>query len=393
VEFYKKVLTELKEQDLYRKLISYQPLDAVHVELKGKTYLVLSTNNYLGLTHSPVVQQAAVNAVLRYGTGSGGARLTTGSHPLYESLEQDLAAFKGTEAAVVFNTGYMANVGAISSLAGKGDVIFSDELNHASIIDGCRLSKAHTAVYRHADMTDLAEKLRNTPCPGRRLIVTDGVFSMDGDIAPLDEIVELGKVYQAMIMVDDAHAVGVLGQGGRGTVDHFGLKGKVQIQMGTLSKSLAAEGGYVAGSQELIAYLINKARSFIFSTALSPATVAAAQAALGELKATPDLVHTLLDNAQYVRKGLAAAGVPVEGSLTPILPIMVGEAALAVEMVAQLKEKGILVSAIRPPTVAPGTSRLRLTVSAAHDRKELTQAVESIIAVSRKLKIIKEEGF
>jgi 8-amino-7-oxononanoate synthase len=388
VEFCKKDLSELKEQALYRKPVSYQPLDAVHVQLEDKRYLSLSTNNYLGLTHSPVVQQAAVDAVLRYGTGSGGARLTTGSHPLYESLEQDLAAFKGTEAAVVFNTGYMANVGVISSLAGKGDVIFSDELNHASIIDGCRLSKAHIVVYRHADMADLAEKLENTPCLGRRLVVTDGVFSMDGDIAPLDEIVQLGKVYQAMIMVDDAHAVGVLGLGGCGTVDHFGLKGNVQIQMGTLSKSLAAEGGYVAGSQELIAYLINKARSFIFSTALSPAAVAAAQAALGELNANPNLVHTLLGNAQYVREALTIAGIPVEGSVTPILPIMVGEAALAVEMVELLKERGLLVSAIRPPTVAPGTSRLRITVSAAHDRKELAQAVGSIIAVSKNLKLI-----
>jgi 8-amino-7-oxononanoate synthase len=388
VEFCKKYLTEVRRQALYRKPVSYRPLDAVHVQLEGKMYLSLSTNNYLGLTHSPVVQQAAIDAILRYGTGSGGARLTTGSHPLYESLEQDLAAFKGTEAAVIFNTGYMANVGVISSLTGKGDVIFSDELNHASIIDGCRLSKAHTVVYRHADMTDLAEKLENIPCLGRRLIVTDGVFSMDGDIAPLDEIVRLGNIYQAMVMVDDAHAVGVLGHGGCGTVDYFGLKGKVQIQMGTLSKSLAAEGGYVAGSQDLIAYLINKARSFIFSTALSPATVAAAQAALGELETNPELVKILLGNAQYVREVLTSAGVSVEGSVTPILPIMVGEAALAMEMVALLKERGLLVSAIRPPTVAPGTSRLRLTISAAHNREELAQAVESIIAVSRKLKLI-----
>lgn len=388
MEFCKEVLSELKEQALYREPVSYQPLDAVHMQLAGKRYLALSANNYLGLTHSPAVQQAAIDAVLCYGTGSGGARLTTGSHPLYESLERDIAAFKGTEAAVVFNTGYMANVGVISSLAGKGDVIFSDELNHASIIDGCRLSKAHTVVYRHADMADLAAKLKNTPCPGRRLIVTDGVFSMDGDIAPLDEIAQLAQIYQAMIMVDDAHAVGVLGHGGCGTADHFGLKEKVQIQMGTLSKSLAAEGGYVAGSQELIAYLINKARSYIFSTALSPAVVAAAQAALSQLKTSPQLVTALLGNAQYVRKALASAGVPVEGSVTPILPIMVGEAVLAVRMAALLKEQGLLVTAIRPPTVAPGTSRLRLTVSAAHDRKELAQAVESIIAVSRKLKLI-----
>lgn len=388
MEFCKTYLSKVKAQDLYRESVSYQFLDAVHIELEGKIYLALSTNNYLGLTHSSNVKQAAIDAILQYGTGSGGARLTTGSHPLYESLEQALATFKGTEAAVIFNTGYMANVGVISALAGKEDVIFSDELNHASIIDGCRLSKAHTVVYNHADMDDLAGKLKETSCSGQRLIVTDGVFSMDGDIAPLDEIVALGKAHGALIMVDDAHAVGVLGHGGCGTVDHFGLQGQVDIQMGTLSKSLASEGGYVAGSQELITYLINRARSFIFSTALSPATVAAAQAALCELKATPELVSTLLGNAQYVREALTSAGVPVEGSVTPILPIMVGEAALAVEMVALLKEKGLLVSAIRPPTVAPGTSRLRLTVSAAHDRKELAQAVESIIAVSRKLKLI-----
>lgn len=388
MKFYKEYLFEVKKQALYREPVSYRFLDAVHVELAEKTYLSLSTNNYLGLTHSPAVQQAAMEAIFQYGTGSGGARLTTGSHPLYEKLEQALAVFKGTEAAVVFNTGYMANVGTISALAGKGDVIFSDELNHASIIDGCRLSKAQTVIYRHTDMADLAEKLKSIHCQGQRLVVTDGVFSMDGDIAPLDQIVDLGKAYQAMIMVDDAHAVGVLGHGGCGTVDHFGLRGKVDIQLGTLSKSLASEGGYVAGSQELIAYLINKARSFIFSTALSPATVAAAQAALRELKSTPELVHKLLGNAQYVREALRNGGISVEGSVTPILPIMVGEVALAVEMVEQLKEKGLLVSAIRPPTVAPGTSRLRLTISAAHDRKELAQAIESIIAVSRKLKLI-----
>ncbi|MCC5467604.1 8-amino-7-oxononanoate synthase [Pelosinus baikalensis] len=388
MEFCKTYLLKVQEQNLYRKPVIYRFLDAVHVELEGKSYLSLSTNNYLGLTHSSAIQQAAIDAISQYGTGSGGARLTTGSHPLYQKLEQGLAAFKKTEAAVVFNTGYMANVGVISALSGKGDVIFSDALNHASIIDGCCLSKAHRVVYRHGDMDDLAEKLKDTPCSGRRLIVTDGVFSMDGDIAPLDDIVALGETYEAMIMVDDAHAVGVLGHGGCGTVDHFGLQERVDIQMGTLSKSLASEGGYVAGSQALIAYLMNKARSFIFSTALSPATVGAAHGALMELQNHPELVETVLQNAQYVREALTFAGIPVEGNMTPILPIMVGEAALAVKMVELLKEEGLLVSAIRPPTVPHGSSRLRLTISAAHDRKELAQAVESIIAVSRRVKLI-----
>ncbi|WP_378950402.1 8-amino-7-oxononanoate synthase [Pelosinus sp. sgz500959] len=381
-------ITTVKELNLYRAPVNYRPLDAVHVEAEGQKYLLLATNNYLGLTHSLAVKKAAMSAVEQYGTGSGGARLTTGSHPLYEKIEKKIAAFKGTEAAVVFNTGYMANVGTISAILNKGDVVFSDELNHASIIDGCRLSKGQTVVYRHADMNHLAEVLENTTCSGRRLIVTDGVFSMDGDIAPLDQIVTLAEQYQAMVMVDDAHAVGVLGRGGRGTVDYFGLKDRVQIQVGTLSKSLAAEGGYVAGSQALIHYLINKARSFIFSTALSPATIGAAYAALEELEKNPGLVDQLLMNADYVRTALVDAGLQVDGRVTPILPIMVGEAGIAVKMAEELKKAGLIVSAIRPPTVMPGASRLRLTVSAAHQYDDLKRAVNIIIAVSKKMNLI-----
>lgn len=388
MEFCQEYIKEVRAQALYREPVSIKHLDAVHIQVEGEKYLSLSSNNYLGLTHSPKVQKAALDAILQHGTGSGGARLTTGSHPLYKSLEEALAQFKGTEAALVFNTGYMANVGTISALVGKGDLIFSDELNHASIIDGCCLSKGQTVVYRHADMKDLAEKLRNSICPGKRLIVTDGVFSMDGDIAPLDKIVSLAEEYQAIVMVDDAHAVGVLGRGGRGTVDYFGLKGKVDVQVGTLSKSLASEGGYVAGSQMLIQYLVNKARSFIFSTALSPATVAAAASALKVLKATPQLVDKLLENAAGMRKALVVAGLKVDGALTPIIPILVGEAALAVAMNQELKKQGLLVSAIRPPTVSPGASRLRITVSAAHEKEELVKAADIIIAVSRKLKLI-----
>ena len=388
MDFLTDYITKVKQHDLYRAPVSYRPLDAVHVEAQGQKYLLLATNNYLGLTHNLAVKQAAKTAVEQYGTGSGGARLTTGSHPLYEQLERQLALFKGTEAALVFNTGYMANVGIISAVVNKGDVIFSDELNHASIIDGCRLSKGQSVVYRHSDMAHLAEMLKNTPCSGQRFIITDGVFSMDGDIASLDKIVELAEKYQAMVMVDDAHAVGVIGQGGRGTVSHFGLKGRVAIQVGTLSKSLAAEGGYVAGSQALISYLVNKSRSFIFSTALSPGTVAAGYAALQELQANPALVDKLRDNGDYVRTALVAAGLRIEGSLTPIIPILVGEAAVAVNMAQQLKEQGLIVSAIRPPTVKPGASRLRLTVSAAHEREDLIKAVEIIIAVSKGLKLI-----
>lgn len=388
MESFREYIRSVKEQDLYRKSISYHPLDATHVEEEGKEYLLLASNNYLGLTHSTRVKEATIAAVQQYGTGSGGARLTTGSHPLYAQLERELAKFKGTEAALIFNTGYMANVGIISAMVNQGDVIFSDELNHASIIDGCRLSKGQTVVYRHADMKHLAALLEQTPCSGRRFIVTDGVFSMDGDIAPLPEIVCLGEQYEALIMVDDAHAVGVIGEGGRGTVDYFGLHGRVQIQMGTLSKSLAAEGGYVAGSQELIDYLINKARSFIFSTALGPGTIGAAYAALEELQTNPQLVTILLNNAKYMRTTLLRAGLEVAGTITPILPIMVGQAGLTVKMAEQLKENGLIVSAIRPPTVTPGASRLRLTVSAAHELVDLEKAVGIIIKVSKELKLI-----
>ena len=381
-------ISNVKQHDLYRAPVSYQPIDAVHVEAEGQKYLLLATNNYLGLTHNLAVKQATMTAVDKYGTGSGGARLTTGSHPLYSKLEEQLALFKGTEAALVFNTGYMANVGIISAVVGKGDVIFSDELNHASIIDGCRLAKGQTVVFRHVDMNHLAEVLAKTPCQGQRLLVTDGVFSMDGDITPLDKIVELAEKYQAIVMVDDAHAVGVLGQGGRGTVDHFGLKGRVHIQVGTLSKSLAAEGGYVAGSQALIDYLVNKSRSFIFSTALSPGTVAAGYAALKELQLHPELVDKLRHNGDYMRTALVAAGLRIDDGVTPIIPIMVGEAVVAVKMAQQLKEQGLIMSAIRPPTVGVGASRLRLTVSAAHDKADLVRAVEIIIAVSKGLELI-----
>lgn len=388
MDYWTSYIAEMKERDLYRKPISYQPIDAVHIEEQGQRYLLLATNNYLGLTHCTAVKQAAMDAAMRYGTGSGGARLTTGNHILYEQLERELARFKGTEAALVFNTGYMANVGVLSAVVNQGDVVFSDELNHASIIDGCRLSKGKTIVYRHADIGHLAELLESTPCLGKRLIVTDGVFSMDGDIAPLDKIVEVAEEYKAIVMVDDAHAVGVLGNGGRGTVDYFGLKGRVEIQIGTLSKSLASEGGYVAGSQQLIQYLVNKARSFIFSTALAPATVAAGLAALQELQSTPELVDTLSANADYMRTALSSIGLQVGDTVTPIIPIMVGEAALAVEMAQQLKQEGLIVSAIRPPTVMPGTSRLRLTVSAAHDKEELVKAVEILTKVSKNLNLI-----
>lgn len=388
----KNIVSELeiiRQQNLYRQIRTCTAVDAVHAELEGKQYLLLSANNYLGLTHNAKVQEQAAQAVYDFGTGAGGARLTTGSTPLHDALETALAVFKETEACLLFNTGYMANVGTIAALAGKNDVIFSDELNHASIIDGCRLSRGKTVVYRHCSRAHLAECLQKTPCQGRRLIVTDGVFSMDGDIAPLPDILDLAKRYDALVMVDDAHALGVIGRGGRGTVSYFGLEGQVDIQMGTMSKSLAAEGGYVTGKKELIQYLINRARSFIFSTALSPAVVAAANGALAELVANPELVQTLQSHALLMRQMLGKAGFAISEGVTPIIPVIVGDAQAALSMSQSLKEAGLLISAIRPPTVASGASRLRITVSAAHSREELEQAAQKIINIGRKLQILR----
>ncbi|BCV22512.1 8-amino-7-oxononanoate synthase [Moorella sp. Hama-1] len=384
MEFLKASLVALKERRLYRQITEYVPVDGGHVRIGQRTCILLASNNYLGLTHHSEVQQAAVKAVYAYGTGSGSSRLITGSHPLYQELEKEIAAFKGTEAAIVFNNGYMANIGTICALAGQGDTIFSDELNHASIIDGCRLSGARVEIYRHGDVQDLARKLEAVR-QGRKLVVTDGVFSMDGDIAPLVPILTTAKEHGAMVMVDDAHGTGVLGEQGSGTAEYYGVKGQVDIQMGTLSKALASEGGYVAGSKELIAYLRNKARSFIFSTALAPATVGAALAALRVLKQQPQLVARLRHNAAYMRAGLEAAGLPVLPGITPIIPVMVVDAGLAMDFARRTAREGVIVAGIRPPAVPEWTSRLRITVSAAHSRQDLDMALQILVAVSREL--------
>lgn len=385
MQFLTDSIEQLKGCRLYRQTVTMSPVNAQEAEQNGRNYLLLASNNYLGLTHHPAVQKASMEAIALYGTGAGGARLTTGSHPLFAQLEQELAAFKETEAALVFNTGYMANTGIISALTNDCDVIFSDELNHASIVDGCRLSRARVMVYRHNDMNHLSELLANTACQGKRLIVTDGVFSMDGDIAPLDRITDLAGRYSAIVIVDDAHATGVIGPGGKGTAAYFGLKQQVQVQIGTLSKALAAEGGFVAGSADLIDYLRNKARSFIFSTALSPATTAAALAALRELSFSPDRVERLGENAQYMRTRLRANGLNVPEGITPIIAVIAGREEHALKLADELKEQGIIVSAIRPPTVPAGTSRLRLTVAAGHDKSQLAAAADKIAAAARRL--------
>ena len=381
-------LDQIKKTGLYRKMRHLQTSQGPHIKIDGKDYLLLSSNSYLGLCNDDRLKQAAIDAIEKYGVASGGSRLTTGSYEIHQKLEEEIAAFKGTEAALLFNTGYMANVGTISSIAGKDWVIFSDRLNHASIIDGCRLSRAEIVVYDHCDTKDLARKVQGYP-ERQALIVTDGLFSVDGDIAPLPAIVEIAKKNNILLMVDDAHATGVLGPHGGGTADYFGLSGQIDIQMGTLSKALASEGGFIAGEKSLIDYLVNTARSFIFSTALSPAMIAISLKALEIVRTEPERRQTLRANAVWFRKELGAAGFDVAENEAPIISIIIGAPDLAITFSNRLMEHNIFVSAIRPPTVPPGTSRLRITMMATHARDDLQQALNCITEIGHKLGVIR----
>ncbi len=381
-------LDQIKKNGLYRKMKHLQTPQGPHIKIDGKDYLLLSSNSYLGLCNDDRLKQAALDAIEKYGVGSGGSRLTTGSYEIHQKLEEEIAAFKGTEAALLFNTGYMANVGTISSLASKSWVIFSDRLNHASIIDGCRLSGAKIVVYDHCDTKDLARKVQGYL--GRHaLIITDGLFSVDGDIAPLPAIVEIAKKNNILLMVDDAHATGVLGPNGGGTADYFGLCDEIDISMGTLSKALASEGGFIAGKRSLIDYLVNTARSFIFSTALSPATIAISLKALEIVRAEPQRRNTLLANAAWFRAEFRKAGFDVAENEAPIISIVIGEPDLAVTFSNRLMERNIFVSAIRPPTVPEGTSRLRISMMATHARDDLKKALNCIAEIGHELGVIR----
>ena len=366
---------EAKEKEQNKRSIKvYEPIDAVRVKRNNQEFIMMASNNYLGLTHDLRVQQAAKYAVEQYGTGSGGARLTSGTFPLFNELELGIADFKHTEQALVFNTGYMANVGTITALMNKHSVIISDELNHASIIDGCRLSGARIERYNHKDIEHAEHILKNYKS-SHKMIITDGVFSMDGDIAPLDKLYELGKEYNALLMVDDAHSTGVLGNG-RGTAHHFGLT-DVDVQLGTLSKALGSVGGYVAGRKELIEYLVNYSRSFIFSTALSPADIGAALEALTIVKNEPLVVEQLHENTAYMANKLQSMGFECDDE-TPIFPIIVGDNEMALSLAYELELRGIIITAIRPPTVPVGESRLRMTVTAAHSQEQLDYVANTL---------------
>lgn len=391
MNFLTEELEELHRKDLYRQMRRLDGPQSTRTIIEGKECILLSSNNYLGLTEHPVVKEAAKLAVDTWGAGAGGSRLTTGNYTLHEELEKEIARFKRTESAIVFGAGYAANLGVIQALTGRGDAVLSDELNHASIIDGCRLSQAYVKVYRHRDMGQLEEMLRQVQGHRRRLIVTDGVFSMDGDLAPLPEIAALAERYGAFVMVDDAHATGVLGGRGAGTVDHFGLEGRVQVQMGTLSKALGSSGAYVAGSRELIDYLRNKARSFIFSTAPPPAAVGAALAALRLVERRPEIRVQLWRNARYLRTGLERMGYTVPAEDSPIIPVLIGDAAKTMDLAQALLEEGVFAPGIRPPTVPQGTSRIRVTVMAVHTRDDLNQALSAFARAVKR--VFKEWGY
>ena len=356
----------IKQRHLQRTLQSFATGNDPHAIINGQPYLLFSSNNYLGLATDPRLKHKAIEAVEQFGVGSGGARLTTGNTVIHEQLEKEIASFKGTEASLVFSSGYLTNIGVIAGLMSEGDVIFSDALNHASIIDGCRLSKAKTIVYQHADMADLEEKLKQYPNANKKLIVTDGIFSMDGDIAPLPQIVQLAKTYDAYVMVDDAHATGVIGKNGGGTAAYFGLQADVHITVGTLSKAVGAEGGFVATSQLLVEYLRNKARTFIFQTSLSPAVIQAAREGIRLIQKENERQQQLERNGQFLRSGLKKAGFTLADSSTPIIAIIIGAAEKAVAFSEHVKKKGMFIPAIRPPTVQEGSSRLRMTVMATH---------------------------
>jgi len=350
--------------------------------LDGVEVLLLCSNNYLGLADHPRVRKAAAEAAMRWGAGAGASRLVSGNMTIHRRLEEQLAAFKGSESCLLFGSGYLANTGIVSALAREGDVVFSDALNHASIVDGCRLARARTFVYDHCDTDHLEWGLREAGGRGA-LIVTDGVFSMDGDVAPLARIVELAHRYDARVMVDDAHGLGALGPGGRGSVAAAGLGDEVDVVVGTLGKALGSYGAYACMSRTMSKYLINTARTLIFSTALSPPAVAAAGAALDLLIEEPRRVDRLQRNAKIMREALAGHGVATGASTTQVLPLVVGDADHAVRVCERALEKGIFAQAIRPPTVPEGSSRLRLAVMSPHTRTELEEAARDLAAAMR----------
>ena len=377
-------LIKIKDSGLYRNLRAVENAQDTHIEIEGKTYLSFCSNNYLGLANHPSVIEAVKGAVDVYGWGAGASRLVSGNMTLHETLEKEISKFKIKDASIVFPTGYMANLGVITSLVSNGDLVICDRLNHASIIDGCRLSGADFRVYAHCNMEKLETILKKSTMYNRKLIVTDSVFSMDGDLAPLPDIVKIAAKYNAMLMVDEAHGTGVFGQNGRGVAEHFNLCKEVDIVMGTLSKAIGSLGGYVSGDIDLISYLRNKARSFMYTTALPPAVCAASIAGIKLIQEDPSLRESLWHNVSFIRDKLKSLKINTLSFESQIIPVLIGDALTADNISKLLYEKGILIPAIRPPTVPTNSSRLRMTVMSTHtdgDLERLLQVLSEVLSL------------
>jgi 8-amino-7-oxononanoate synthase len=381
-------IKRLQEQHLFRSLLPIDSEPSTVIEQNGRKCLLFCSNNYLGLANHPALKTAAMSAIKSWGIGAGASRLISGNIDINRSLELRLAQFKKTESALVFNSGYMANLGAISAIIGKSDLILADRLNHASLVDGCRLSKGKFRVYRHKDTEQLRKLLSSRGKNQNTLIVTDGVFSMDGDLAPLPEILSLAEQYEAFIYLDDAHGTGVLGPRGGGTCEHFNLSSSRIVQMGTFSKALGGFGGFIAGSDLLIKYLINKARPFIYTTALPPGVLATALAALDWVEENPSVRNQLWKNRNYLAQKLSQLGFDLCGSETPIVPIRIGSSEKALLFSQKLLQEGILIPAIRPPTVPVGTSRLRITLMATHTRDQIDFLLLLLEKIGKELRVL-----
>lgn len=389
MQFIPDELARLKEEGLYTNIRTLESAQGAWVEIQGQKKLNFCSNNYLGLAAHPEIRKAAIEAVEKYGVGPGAVRTIAGTMSLHKELEEKLARFKKVEATMVVQSGFCSNLSVIPALVSKGDILYTDALNHASIIDGCRLSRAEIKIYEHNDMASLEALLKadqHLTC--KKLIVTDGVFSMDGDIAPLDKIVDLAEKYGVMSMVDDAHGEGVIGQGGRGIVDHFGLHGRCDVEVGTFSKAIGVMGGCIAGSKDLIEYLNQKARPFLFSSALTVPDTAAVSKAIDLLMESEELVDRLWSNGDYFKAEMKKLGFNCGVSETPITPVMIGDALLATEFSKRLFEEGIFATKIGFPTVPKGKARIRVMISAAHSKEDLDFALEKFAKVGKELGLI-----
>lgn len=384
MDWIKKEVDNLKNQNLYNNILTVESAIGPSVKINGKTLLNFCSNNYLGLANHPKLIKGAILATKKFGVGPAAVRTIAGTTKLHKELEIKLAKFKRTESVLTFQSGFVANLAVVPALMGENDLIFSDELNHASIIDACKLSKAQVIRYLHSNVADLEKKLKQSSKESKKLIITDGVFSMDGDIAPLPEIYKVAQSYNAMLMVDDAHGEGVLGSNGRGIVDHFKLHGKVDIEIGTMSKAFGVVGGFVAGKIELIEFLSQRARPFLFSSAMTIPDVGACIAAVDLLENSDGLVKKLWQNADYLKKGLIRIGFNTGNSQTPIIPLMVGDSKKAQDMSKELFKLGLFAKAIVYPTVALGKARIRIMNSAGHSQEDLDKALEIFTKVKEK---------